>query len=129
VIAHLMVEVKVPPAHIRDSNSREIDGLDIRLAPDVLRKDTDRLIPLGDGAAVGSHSDVYYRIAAKIVAILGNFRGLVAIAQGEIDMTLVEMGGGQLRVHHSQRFTAEPVRGNLAVARFDDLVIGHKRAA
>src|SRR5215472_4738585 len=41
----------------------------------VLRKDTDRLIELGDGATVGSHGDVYSRRAAKIVAVFGNLCG------------------------------------------------------
>jgi len=42
---------------------------------------------------------------------------------------LVEMGSGPLHIHYSQRFTAEPASGDFAVARFDDLIIGHKRAA
>jgi hypothetical protein len=46
----------------------------------VLRKEADRGIQLGDGATVGPDGCVYSRAALKIVAVLGNLRGLVAIA-------------------------------------------------
>ena len=45
----------------------------------VLRNEADRGIQLGDGATVGPDGCVYSRAALKIVAVLGNLRGLVAV--------------------------------------------------